>query len=541
MKTFKVVATPFIFAFTALLLVALVCALALHLGEDLNFDLLNYHYLNGYLYKHGLLFNDSIATIQSYIDPILNFVYYELISKTTPRNVALVLAASQSISLFGAFSLSWIFLRDFGKLHRFVISLVASTVPIILPIFWSEAGGTMGDVLLSSFVMASLIIATFGALITHSSKMKYLALFASGVSLGVVVGFKLTNAVFVIGLGVAISITLFMAEGVRASLKGLVFLGFGVAVGFAVCYGSLGLALWHAYGNPVFPYFSNIFKTPYMLSTSTLQDKRWFPTSSVGYLLTPFEYLIRRTQSPGGTHLIGMEIPFRVATFSVIYLLSPVYIYRTIKLRRSLGFRQLFSILLYVFFVTSFVVWEIVFSYYRYIAALEILSPLVLVVMVYSMWEKAPKSSVLPLSMAVIVCALGLYSLPDSNWGRAPFTSKYFGISSNEFSSYRSGLLVVGHTPEGFVVPFFPHNDQVIGLPERIPGVTQLFDKKYLAKLSRAGRNIWYVDQYSPSLGFVKAHAAFLLSAYHLKVEFSTCKSYPSMAYPIAVCRIEKA
>lgn len=523
------------------LFVTLTCVIAYHLGADVNWDLQNYHFYNGYLYTHGRLITGSLATVQSYLDPMLNSFYYLLISTLTPLQVNLAIAALQSLSLASAFFLSMLVFEGNSYQNKFTLSAIISISALFGPIFWSEIGGTMGDSLLALPVIVSAIFSVKSVAMADAIKQRSIYVAISGVMIGFASGLKFTNMTYAVAMLVALAIVFFLSNlRYKEQLLLLTIFGSAALISFLTTYGPVGWLLWRDFQNPIFPYFNDIFRSPY-LEAHVIHDTRWFPRNLIGYLKLPFEFCVRRHQNANSSHLVGMEIPFRTYLYAAIFIFLPFYIISRYEFGASQGRKGYGGLFLVLFFVASFIVWEVMFSYYRYIAALEIIAPLTLVVMLSSFFKDGFDKGGIPVAAAMLVLALSLHSLPDSNWGREPFAASYFGVNKNMLKNYRDSLIVVGYAPMGFVLPYFPSSNGVIGLPERIIGLTQRFQKSYLRKLRNFKGDIYYLSEYNKSLSIVKKHAEYLRRTYNLNIVYDSCKEIKTSIYPVAVCAVTKS
>lgn len=519
----------------------LVCLIGFYLGADINWDLQNYHFYNGYLYLHEKLLKDSLCTVQSYLDPLLNSFYYLLITNLTPLQANMMIASLQSLSLSAIFFLSMLVFEKNNYAYKFALSIIIAISVIFGPTFYSEIGGTIGDTLLAFPVIISIILIVKTIIAKKNSlKQQMIYVAVSGIMIGFVSGLKFTNMIYAVGMFVSLAIILLIMKlKYKEQLLILFIFSSMTALSFIAIYAPIGLLLYKHFQNPIFPYFNNIFKSPYLLPYA-FHDARWFPKHFIGYFKIPFELCFRYIHNTSSHNYKRMELPFRTYLFAIIFVLLPFYIINFFKFHKFKESKLYASLFIVLFFTVSFIVWEKMFSYYRYIAVLEIIAPFTIVVMLASFFKNGFKDSKVPIIIAVLVLVVSLFSLPAPNWGREPFTNSYFGINKKVFKKYRKSLIVVGHIPIGFVLPYFPNNVEVIGLPERIDGLTKLFQKSYLHKLTNFKGNIYYLSQYSKSLSIVKEHAKFLKLKYNLKIEYNKCKKINTNIYPIAICKMIK-
>lgn len=510
--------------------------IAYYLGEDINWDLLNYHFYNGYAYTHGVMLKDSLGTIQSYLDPFLNSFYYLLIINFSPLVVNLVIASMQSLSIIFVFILSMNVFNEISFNKRFIMSTMIASSAIFGPVFWSEIGGTMGDTLLSSGVILSLLfIVKMIQSVGHFRKQIFF-IFLAGIPVGLVSGMKFTNMVYAVGIFIALSLVVVIDNHLNFKIK-ILFLGLFIlssSLGLVVIYGPIGWELWRHYGNPVFPYYNNIFKSPY-ISSVPISDSRWFPRSFLGYLEMPFRFCT--IQSLSNNRLFGLEIPFKICFFAIIAVLIPLSILVNIA-RSSINIdtNRLVIIFMTMFMLVSFIVWEVFFSYYRYIAALEIISPLVTAILISSFFKNAMKYTSL---FGIIILSISLYSIPDSNWGRKSFTSSYFGLNNTSFSKVKNSLIVVGYVPIGFVLPYFPKSDHFISASPSM-AMTPKFSRIYYKTLSHWHHQVYFLGRYDSNLRSAKQHVSNISQKYKIYLQTNTCHTFPTRIFPIVLCQMSR-
>ncbi len=515
---------------------ALLCSISLRLGADVNWDLLNYHFLNGYLWLHGKIFTDSICTVQSYLDPFLNSFYYILIDHFSPLVANLILASLQSLSLSAVWLLCFRMTdHGFSMFQRIMLSSIATLAALISPVFWSEIGGTMGDTLLDTPIIIALWC------ILEGFRTRRLLFFGiAGAFIGFACGLKFTNMEYALALGGALIVTGIFES--RSKFRGIflnafVFSAYS-AVSFLATYGYFGWQMWSHFRNPIFPFFNNVFHSPFM-APQAIHDGRWFPIDFVGYLSLPFRFAFVHHHTTSN-HLVGMEIPFRTFFPALVLILVPAVYFWAHSKRASSHQIKLPIIELYflaTFVLLSFIIWEKMFSYYRYFSAIETIAPAFSLISLSRLlsWRRMRPASIAGAALFVALIAggslYGTHALADTNWGREQFGRTYFGINKGEFRKYQNSLIIVGTAPLGFIIPYFPNTDKIIGIPERIPYLTSRFQKEYLGKLQDSKR-IFYVSLVTN----LTKHKLLLSKTYGLLVDFHNCKKYNTSAFAIAIC-----
>jgi hypothetical protein len=523
--------------FTVILInVVLLCSISLRLGADLNWDLLNYHFFNGYLWLNGKTFTDSICTVQSYLDPLLNSFNYILIAHFSPLVVNLILASLQSLSLSAVWLLCFRMTEHgFSIFQRIMLSSIATLAALISPIFWSEIGGTMGDTLLDTPIIIALWCAMEGF---RTRKLLFFGI--AGALVGFACGLKFTNMEYALAIAGALIVTGIFES--PSKFRGIFLNAFvfsaSSAFAFLAAYGYFGWQMWAHFRNPIFPFFNNVFHSPFM-APRAVHDGRWFPTDFAGYLTLPFKFAFVHHHTTSN-HLIGMEIPFRTFFPALVLILVPAVYFWAYAKRSSTCRFKLPAVELYflaTFVLLSFIVWEKMFSYYRYFSVIETIAPafsLISITMLVS-WRRMRPTSIAGAALFVALVAggslYGTHALAYTNWGRERFGRTYFGINKGEFSKYQNSLIIVGTAPLGFILPYFPNTDHIIGIPERIPYLTSRFQKRYLSRLHESNK-FFYVSLITN----LKKHDILLRNVYGISINFDNCEKYHTSAFSIAIC-----
>jgi len=106
--------------------------LACLLGQDMNGDLLNYHFYNGYAFLHQKTFyNIQAAQLQGYGNPAIDALTYLLITHFPPVFVGMTLGAIQGLNIFLVFEISLIIFKKYFKNHRLLFSKAVPTISLV--------------------------------------------------------------------------------------------------------------------------------------------------------------------------------------------------------------------------------------------------------------------------------------------------------------------------------------------------------------------------------------------------------------------------
>lgn len=537
--------------FIIFLLILIIDTISFHLGEDFNWDLRVFHFYNGYIYLNGSYIKDSLGY---FLDPFCNSFYYLLIYNFNPLIVAFVISTIQSFSIILIFFLSMILFDDFIYSQRIIISFFIALSGIFGPIFISELGGTMNDVLLSCLIIASVLFCVKALNnINNNVNVKKIILFIilSGAMIGIASGLKLTNLIYLLSISFSFGIILFLSKNktdVNKLFYFIIFI-FSIFLFFTITLMPIGLQLWNNFRNPIFPFFNNLFKSPYY-KTIAWHDNRWFPKSFLTYIEMPFLFMFQSPVwwRPNLSYWMGMEMPYRVFTFAAIALLLPFYFILKVKeYIKKKDIKNKEFLFLIFFFTTSFIIWQFEFSYYRYIATLEIMAPLILMLMLFSLFKKYNKF-ILYFCLLVVI-SISILGYPTDNWGRIkPFPENYFGLNKKTFKKFSNSLIIVGNQtgmPFNFVLPYFPSGDQFLFADSGINN--KKYNKRYYSRIPRLlwkNKKAYFITN---NLSIYKKKKYLLLSNYKFIIFYSRCEKINNpikyswlmaATFPLFICKV---
>ena len=517
------------------------CALAaLAIGQDASYDLLNYHFYDPYAFLHGRLAIDVYpAQLQSLLDPLLDLPTYLLIEHAPPMLEAGALGAFQGL----APALVCFVARRAGASRA--VSLAAGIAAATGGGFVSEIGGSMGDAEVAVPLLLAVLLALRAVEVGPSrSALRWWA--ASGLAAGIGSGLKLAE--LPIGLGIVLG-SLAVGGGTRLRLLRL---GAAAAGGLAGTLGTSGYwfwFLWRRYGDPIaFTQATfGIFHSPYV-PTARLRGG-FLPGSPLVGLVYPLRWLFEPTT-------VG-EIDFRALSLPLAYLLSASLLAAlTVRFVRSLparaGWGRGRAVLparaeagvvggqgapamldadryLLVAFSVGLGVWMAVFSVYRYLIPLELLSPVVVLAAARrlaalvegSSTRRRPRLATLA-RLAVVPGVLVAFAAcvvttsPGNYWERVPFGRTFFSLRTPALleNGRVDALVEVGGLPMGYLFPQLPPRIIGIGgIGDLLTDANRVLVHRALARVRRDGGtlNVVFVDLPArPGLEMPKGTAAYL-------------------------------
>ena len=438
------------------------------LGQDINWDLLNYHYYNPYaLLRNRIGWDLAPAMQQSFHNPLLDLPIFLLIKNIPPLWVGLILTGFQLLNLWLIWQLSRTVLRAAHLKYADWAALILAILGFAGAGNIGELGGTMGDNIISLAILSILLI-----LIRTPEKPNWadnrLKIFGLSFLTGLSVSLKMTAAIFVPGI-----LILLILQNRRHWLKTLMIATLGLGSGFIILQANLMWQLWQNFGNPLFPYFNNLFKSSFTyLNANT--DPRLLPHNLWEYLFYPFFFTFRPRLV---SEVNWQDIRFFLAHAYIIAAGLFVIGYRYLEKKyepaeKKFKFPELSpGLSLIVFYVITYLVWAKLFGIYRYIITLEFLAPLIIFFLAWSAWKWGEKSgsaiwrylSWLPLLSAIASLPILIMFYQPMYWGRIPWQKdSYFGIDKKDFTRYQGATIFLGEGPQAYLVPYFPASSRFI-------------------------------------------------------------------------------
>ena len=448
----------------AIVLVACVAAAiyaALSLGQDANWDLQNYHFYDPWAWLAGRIFDWDVAAaqVQTFHNPLPDVPFYLLVDAgIDPRVVTCWLALPTGLAAFFAMGIAWLLFADLTLLKRCGATAAAIGIGFTGTMGVGQLGSTTDEWLVGMFAIASLYV-----LVREQSARPALrggALLVAGLLIGVGSGLKLTAATYAVGLCAALLAT---HAPWRERLRAASWFSAGIALGLVMTLGPWAYALWTHYGNPLFPYGNQWFKSPWWDPAPVL-PKRFGPHTMREWPVLPFKLL---APPPG----FASELQYVDARMAVLYTLALVI--AGVALVRRIGrvdtalppafrstSRQWWFVS--VMFAASFVVWAVIHSILRYTIPLEMLSGLLIVGAIGFLSTRVAAT----IAVACTTFAV-LATTAYADWGRVPFGRTWFEVSVPPVEPNALVLLALD-APMSYVLPFFPRDARHVGIRNNI-------------------------------------------------------------------------
>jgi hypothetical protein len=442
------------------------------LGQDTNWDLRNYHWYNPYALLHGRLAQDMApGNWQSYFNPAIDVPYYLLNQVLPGPLVGFVMGFVHGLNFVLLLAIVRRMLPKDSADWR--LCLLLALAGICGGGFLSELGNTMGDNLTALFVLGALylILRHWERLQTWSAGNLAILLLA-GFVMGLGAGLKLTNATYALALCCAM---LVVPGSWRTGLASAFTIGCGVIAGVALGAGPWWWRLWQAFGNPLFPQFNNIFKSPLARQGGVLDDFH-LPRHVGEALLWPFVFTRDMTRVS--------ELAFTQAILPVLYALAWLFVARWVFERWAggragrapaapLSARARF---LLVFGLVAYLAWLRLFSLYRYLIPLELLAPLMAWLLIGRLFgsKGSPGRAAANHAARIAGWTIALTTLvvfPFKTWGHAGWGERPFSAQLPAFADPASTVVITahGHPPMGWLTTLMPPAVRVVSIASGFP------------------------------------------------------------------------
>ena len=457
---------------------------SLTLGQDANWDLKNYHFYNGWALLNGRMGWDlAPAQVQTYLNPIGDLPFQFLLHAVPwPRAIAVLLALSTAVAVFFLIRLSVALFspspfQGEGRGGGLLLVLAATAIGATGAAGQATLGGTMNDWPPAAFLMASLWVAVRA--LQEGEARRERGLLLGAFLAGCAAGFKLTCGVYAVGFLAALLAVPGPGRARRVALGALLALA-----GWALLGGYWAWHQWREFGNPLFPFFNDVFRSPWW-EPKAFFDRNWGPREPLHWLFFPLYFARKST--------LVSEVGFRDYRLAALFVLAAVAALTwAIRRERMTATWRFLS----VFTLASYLVWLKMFGIYRYLVPLELLSgPLIVGCCAYLLRKHGRH-------VAVGILALLLVGTTrPMSWGRIPFGERFLDVRVPDLPP--GSLVIMGFShPLAYNIPFFRPDARFVSPASNflMPGQQNLLARR-IEEVIRAHRGPIYLMEYRTRVG----------------------------------------
>lgn len=275
----RAVTSPRFLVYASCTLLALVASY--RLGKDMQWDTLDYHFYAGFSAIHDRFGLDYFAAAaQSYLNPYSYAPFYLLAtSGLSALEVAGILAVIQSAILWLTYELATAVAPTDRAGTRISVGVCAALLAFANPVLVEQLGSSFADITTAELVLAGTLVLV-GAIRTPGG----CRVAAAGLLLGAASALKLSNSLPAVSLAI---VPLFLPVSWPKRLGSAALYGLSVGLSFALVSLPWSIELQRHFGNPLFPFFNGIFRSP-QYTTAPIMDFRFIPTSFAAALWRPF-------------------------------------------------------------------------------------------------------------------------------------------------------------------------------------------------------------------------------------------------------------
>jgi hypothetical protein len=453
------VASPRFLVYVSCTLLALV--VSYRLGKDMQWDTLDYHFYAGFSAVHDRFGLDYFAAgPQSYLNPYAYAPFYLLVtSGLSALEVAGILAVVQSAILWLTYELAVAIAPPDRPGTRVVMGACAALLAFANPVLMEQFGSSFADITTAELVLAGSLVLV--AAIRTPSAWRVAA---AGFLLGAASALKLTNSLAAVSLAV---MPLFLPVRWPQRLGSAVLYGLSVGVSGALVSLPWSIQLQRHFGNPLFPLFNGIFRSP-QFTTARIIDFRFIPTSFVAALWRPFAMM-------APVRMVHVERPAPDLRYAVlIVIVALLVLARWVRRSRSaeafavkpiVSARSRALLALGCAFLLDWVVWLTESGNSRYFIPMACVAAVLVVALACRLLMAWPR--VLACAVAAILVAQ-LYRVQAGTAFRPPYPwqgEQWFAVSMpHPIASQPALYFSVGVQSSSFVVPYLPAGSGFINL-----------------------------------------------------------------------------
>ena len=284
------------------------------LGKDMAWDTLNYHLYLGYSALNDRFGQDYFAAGSlAYLNPYAYLPFYAMVRAGLPALlICSIFATVHSIILWLTFELGVLVCPSKEGHTRLLAGGFAVALAFVNPILMQQIGSCFADVTTAELALAGWLLLAGMVRVPRMSRT-----LAAGLILGAASALKLSNA---LPAASAFAMFIILPQGWRGKIRYGLLYGISLGVGFAVVAAPWSYRLFKVFGNPMFPMFNNIVRSP-EFTTESMSNYRFVPQSIGDALWRPFAMI-------DPTPMVHEELSAPDPRYAVLVVLAILFIAR---------------------------------------------------------------------------------------------------------------------------------------------------------------------------------------------------------------------
>jgi hypothetical protein len=442
--------------------VALSLACNYVLGKDMAWDTLNYHLYLGFSALNDRFGQDYFAAgTLSYLNPYAYMPFYAMIRAGLPALVICsVFAVAHSIILWLSFELGVAVCPSGDGRTRLLAGSCAAALAFMNPVLMQQVGSCFADITTAELALGGWLLLAGAVRMPRSSRVIY-----AGLILGAASALKLSNALSAIS---AFAILCMLPVGWRDRIRHGFLYGISLGIGFVIIAAPWSYRLEKAFGNPLFPMFNNVFRSPEFTTASTGTAYRFVPDSIGEALWRPFAML-------DPAQMVHEELSAPDLRYAVLVVLTILLALLWGWRRFGQGSRQPGSsplnestrvlVALGIGVGLYWVLWLRVSGNSRYVLTMACVAAAVTVGVLFRLFESQPKPRNYILAIIFVTQGVQLYMGAEYRWNSAPWGGQWFQLSLPEKLKTEPNLyLTLGTQSNSFLAAFLAKDSAFVNL-----------------------------------------------------------------------------
>ena len=415
-------------------------------------DAVNYHYYNPWAFLNNRLNTDIVpAVANTFFSPFIDFPYYFLVNAfdNHPVLFCAIMAVPYGLLLFFAYKITSLFFPSDTTQGRIRIGLALLLCVCSETVFFQICSCS------HEHLMSLMILAAFYPLLKSffNKTFEMKTFMVSGFVLGAAAGLKLSYAPYAAATGLTL---IFFYKRLDNPVGNIVAFTLCGTAGFLIAYGYWGWILWKNYGNPFFPFFNSIFKSPYWTGAD-YKDIRYFDKPWITVLFYPFFLFWNLGRHLPLQHWFVLS-NFRLVVGGIFFFRAAADILKAGKNGRKEHKDALLHLLMF-WMAVVYIIWLCLFRVYRYMIPFELLLSIVLIRFIFAKREITSDDKRM---YGLLFFVAFMMSSMFSNYGRYyvwPVDRQL--IPTKPAALSRDTLLIVKKIPGAIFVPFLAKDETV--------------------------------------------------------------------------------
>lgn len=434
----------------ACVVLALICNYVL--GKDMAWDTLNYHLYLGFSALNNRFGQDYFAAgALAYLNPYAYIPFYAMVRAGLPALlICSIFAAAHSIILWLTFELGVAVCPSQDGRTRVFAGSCAIALAFMNPILMQQIGSCFADITTAELALGGWLLLASAVRMPRKSRVIY-----AGLILGAASALKLSNALSAIS---ALAMLAVLPLGWLGRIRSGFLYGISLGIGFAVVAAPWSFRLAKAFGNPMFPLFNSVFRSPDASTDPMVGAYRFVPESIGEALWRPFAMI-------NPVRMVHEELSAPDPRYAILIALFILLVVRWGwgRLRKApippsnpqLNESTRVLAALGCGLGLNWILWLQASGNSRYVLTMACVAAAVIVGMLFRLLEFPPKVRNYILAIIFAVQAVQLYMGAEYRWNGTPWGGQWFDVSVPDRLKTESGLyLTLGAQSNSFLAPF---------------------------------------------------------------------------------------